>query len=468
MANSFIHLSFLRYCVSSLLLLALPANLAIHAQSAPGQAADTSNEQPQSGYLQQDSFSILGPYTGPVVKGVDTGTLTGKVMCGYQGWFGAPGDGSPGSGWRHWTRQQGPFADGNAKVDLWPDMSELSPEERFTTGFKLSNGCPAEVFSSYKEQTVLRHFQWMRDYGIDGVFVQRFATHLSNRASLDFCDTVLANCREGANRYGRAYSVMYDLSGLPKGHIDEVINDWRRLQAIITKDPAYLHDHGKPVVAVWGIGFNDGRDYTLDECRKLIEFLKNNSGEDGCTVVVGVPAYWLQLDNDALNDPKLLDVLKLADVISPWTVGRYTTLAEAAKYANDIIKPDLKWCRRQKVDFMPVVFPGFSWHNMKGGELNQIPRLHGQFLWSQFLDAKRAGVSMVYVAMFDEVDEGTAVFKCANDVPPGETSRFLTFDGLPADFYLKVVGEGTKLIRGETTIGSAWIEQGSSKSAIAN
>ena len=40
---------------------------------------------------------------------------------------------------------------------------------------------------------------------------------------------VLASCREGANRHGRAYAVMYDLSGLPAGHIDDVINDWRAL-----------------------------------------------------------------------------------------------------------------------------------------------------------------------------------------------------------------------------------------------
>ncbi|HXC34530.1 MAG TPA: hypothetical protein VNV43_01565, partial [Candidatus Acidoferrales bacterium] len=106
--------------------------------------------------------------------------------------------------------------------------------------------------------------------------------------------------------------------------------------------------------------------------------------------------------------------------------------------------------------------------NMKGGELNQIPRLRGQFLWSQFLNAKRAGASMVYVAMFDEVDEGTAIFKCANDVPPARTSQFVTFDGLPSDYYLKEVGQGTKLIHGETVAGSARLERPSSGNGVAN
>jgi hypothetical protein len=466
MGSDFMLLTVWRFCVS-LGLLALMANDATHAQIAPV-TADPLKGQSQAGNLRQDPYAVFGPYSGPTVKGVDTTTLTGKVMCGYQGWFGAPGDGSPDSGWRHWTKHQGDFADDNAKVDLLPDMSELTPDERFTTGFKLSNGRPVEVFSSYKKETVLRHFQWMHDYGIDGVFVQRFATHLGNRTSLEFCNTVLANCRDGANRYGRAYSVMYDLSGFPKGHIDDVINDWRHLKTAIAGDPAYLHDHGKPVVAVWGIGFNDGRDYTLDECRKLIEFMKNDPNAGGCRVMVGVPAYWLEMDRDAVHDPELLDVLKLADVISPWTVGRYRNPAEAAKYADDTLKPDLKWCRRQGISFMPVVFPGFSWHNMKGGTLDQIPRLRGEFLWSQFLNAKSAGASMVYVAMFDEVDEGTAIFKCANDVPQGGTSQFVTYDGLPADFYLRVVGRGTKLIRGEAVPRSAWIKPASSSDAFAN
>lgn len=421
-----------------------------NGQSAP-KPVNASNRQVSAKI--PDPYANFGPYKGPVFKGVDTTTLSNKVMCGYQGWFGAPGDGSSGSGWRHWTKHQGPFEDGNAKIDLWPDMSELDKNERFSTDFKMPDGRPAEVFSSYEKQTVVRHFQWMRDYGIDGVFVQRFATHLSSEAHLNFCNTVLANCREGANSNGRAYAVMYDLTGLQKGQIDVVINDWRQLrkQMRITDDPAYLHERGKPVVAVWGIGFNDGRKYTLDECRKLIEFLKNDPDVGGCTVMVGVPTHWRELDLDAVNDPSLLETLKMADIVSPWTVGRYSNPEEAAKYAEHVLKPDLAWCRQKGIDYMPVIFPGFSWYNMKGSKFNEIPRIKGQFLWSQFLNVKMAGASMVYVAMFDEVDEGTAIFKCANDVPAGEKSKFLTFDGLPSDFYLRMVGEGTKLIYGEAS-----------------
>jgi hypothetical protein len=86
--------------------------------------------------------------------------------------------------------------------------------------------------------------------------------------------------------------------------------------------------------------------------------------------------------------------------------------------------------------------------------LNQIPRLGGKFLWKQYVEAKRAGATMVYQAMFDEVDEGTAIFKCTNDVPVGE-SKFVTYEGLPSDHYLKLVGQATRMIRGELPVDEA-------------
>ena len=49
--------------------------------------------------------------------------------------------------------------------------------------------------------------------------------------------------------------------------------------------------------------------------------------------------------------------------------------------------------------------------------------------------------------MFDEVDEGTAIFKVANQPPAG--AHLLTLDGLPTDWYLRLTGEGTRLLRGE-------------------
>lgn len=386
----------------------------------------------------------------PPVPRVDVSTLTGKVMCGYQGWFSCPGDGA-GLGWTHWARRrQEPFAPGNVTVDLWPDVSEYAPHELFETGFRHADGRPARVFSSHNRDTVRRHFAWMRDYGIDGAFVQRFANGLRDGKLRDHKDAVLAHARAGANEAGRAFAVMYDLSGLPEGGTQRVIDDWKRLRGElgVAKDPACLHHNGRPVVAVWGIGFSDRnkpREYTLAECLDLVRFLKN----DGCTVMLGIPSGWRTLDRDALADPQLHALLAEADILSPWTVGRYRDPAGAKRHAERYWVPDLAWCREREIDYLPVVFPGFSWHNLKGAELDAIPRRKGEFLWSQFLAAKKAGAEMIYVAMFDEVDEGTAIFKCTNEPPVGEGVAFLTYEDLPPDFYLRLTGQGGRLLRGE-------------------
>jgi hypothetical protein len=114
-----------------------------------------------------------------------------------------------------------------------------------------------------------------------------------------------------------------------------------------------------------------------------------------------------------------------------------------------IWEPDLAWCREHKVDYLPTVFPGFSWHNLHRGKLDEIPRRKGEFLWSQFAAARQVGAEMIYVAMFDEVDEGTAIFKCANDPPAGEGASFASYEGLPSDYYLRLCGLGARMLRGE-------------------
>ena len=118
------------------------------------------------------------PFKGKSYPGVDTRTLTGKVMSGYQGWFSAQGDGDA-RGWTHWNGRDG-FKPGSCCIDLWPDVRELDANERYATPFLHADGKPAEVFSAANRKTVLRHFQWMQDAGIDGVFVQRFITDVSS------------------------------------------------------------------------------------------------------------------------------------------------------------------------------------------------------------------------------------------------------------------------------------------------
>jgi hypothetical protein len=370
----------------------------------------------------------------------------------YQGWFAAEGDGSE-RGWRHYPFR-GRFEPGACTIDLWPDVSELADDEKYATPFRHADGRTAYVFSSFNRKTVLRHFEWMQQYGIEGVFVQRFAIETRHEKDLQHCNTVLAHCREGANLHGRAYAVMYDLSGLPAGGVQAVIDDWKLLVDKMRigrdeQDQAYLQHNGKPVVAVWGIGFNDGRKYTLAECERLISFLKHDPQYGDCTVMAGVPTGWRTLDADSVKDEALHRVLADADIISPWTVGRYASLEQIDSHAERRWRSDIDWCKEHGKEYLPVAFPGFSWHNgHPPAPSNQIPRLDGKFLWRQFVAANRAGASMIYVAMFDEMDEGTAIFKCTNDPPVG-ASPFVTFAPMPPDHYLWLTGMGQKLLRGE-------------------
>ena len=79
----------------------------------------------------------MRPDTGPdAEKGVDRTTLTGKVMCGYQGWFTPRATAR--KGWAHY--QRGQFEPGSCKIDLWPDVSELGEDEKFATPFKHADG----------------------------------------------------------------------------------------------------------------------------------------------------------------------------------------------------------------------------------------------------------------------------------------------------------------------------------------
>lgn len=381
-------------------------------------------------------------------------SLFGKVLCGYQGWFNTPGDGAN-LGWRHYGFEK----PGQCHLDLWPDLSEFDESELHDTPLRFADGTIAKVFSSADPRTTLRHFEWMRDHGIDGVFLQRFGTTIQDARSRAHNDQVLAHVRAAAEATGRSFCLMYDLSGLRSGEIESVVmQDWKRLrqQLRILESPAYQHHAGRPVVAVWGIGFNDGRDYTIEECAELMRFLRDNPEFGQLTTMAGVPWAWRTLDQDAVADPALHGALDRVDLISPWAVGRYDEAGSIGRI-REVHEADAAWCRERGKEYLPVIFPGFSWANlmkMRGEEavLNQIPRNGGRFLWGQARERIHLGATMLYVAMFDEMDEATAIFKHATRVPDG-TLGFANEPDVPSDHYLWLTGEIGRALRREIPLG---------------
>ena len=313
-------------------------------------------------------FSFLGFVLWAVVpaNAGKPAAFDGKVVCGYQGWFRAEGDGS-GLGWRHYG-PKGKFQPGQCQIDLWPDVRGLPKEERFPTAFRHPDGSVAEVFSSVRPATVETHFRWMKEHGIDGVMLQRFATSTREPRSRQGLDTVLANVRASAASQGRGWALMYDLSGLKSGDAGIVMEDWKRLLAEKKIEPSsdagYFRHRGKPLVALWGLGFND-RDPMLDDWEKLLRFFKSEAMEGGCAIMVGVPYHWRVLGRDTIQDKRLHELIAMADIISPWAVGRLSTPEDATARVESVLKPDLAKAREMGKDYLPVVFPGFSWQNLK-------------------------------------------------------------------------------------------------------
>lgn len=438
----------------------------------------------------------------PHVDGEPFNTYRGLVMAGYQGWFGAPGDGCShalhkNTEWYHY-RENDIFEPGVLKnsIDFWPDMREY--EKKYTPGkFIFPNGEKATVYSAYDKSSVLLHFKWMKDYGVDGVFMQRFVGEvIDNPDGKDHFDKVLESAMEGSNTYQRAICVMYDLGGFmssSKRGTEALLTDAQNIMDKYqlkdrTKQKFYLYQNEKPLIVLWGVGFNDNRPYSLTD----IESLMNGLKEKGFSIMLGVPTYWRERRNDALPDAKLHDLIKAADVIMPWFVGRYDNNSYSNFYS--LIQNDIAWCKTNKVEYAPLCFPGSSDRNMHPNN-GVNSRLGGKFYWNQMYNCIKSGAQMLYIAMFDEIDEGTAIYKCMNqsDVPGdrSDTDYYVVYrngsysmssqkvdglegdnwcrsaselnvifqgieDGLPTDHYLWLTGQARKMLRGEIPLKSTW------------
>jgi len=381
------------------------------------------------------------------VNAPDPSTIDKKVLFGYQGWFSTPAN--PAVGWFHWSKGSAVPSGSACNFDVWPDSTEFGADELYPTSLHYSNGQTAGLYLASNPKTINRHFQWMQTYGLDGILLQRFVNEIANPSDPHgiMRDNVTKAIIAASAATGRVWSIEYDTSGSDPTTVLTVLqNDWNLLVNTIgiLKSPQYLRQNGKPVITLWGFGFT-GNTNSNSTAIAVINWFKSQ----GVYVMGGVPYWWRTSTQD--SQPGFLDVYLAYDLVMPWAVGRYSDNSSFTNLYKTVAVPDISFAQSKNVGYAPIIFPGFSWANMHGDPsiFNQIPRRGGTFFNMQAdTYVNHDGVTFIKIAMFDEVDEGTAMFKAAATkaaTPSDGTFLYLGIDGtaMPSDQYLVWAGQLT-------------------------
>ena len=121
---------------------------------------------------------------------------------------------------------------------------------------------------------------------------------------------------------------------------------------------------------------------------------------------------------------------------------------------KEVWEGDLAELKASGNGYMPTAFPGLLLGqpapDAAGHDDDRSAQ--GEFYWRQFAIFRELGIRTVFVGMFDEVNEGTAIYKVANQTPVGK--YFVTYEGLPSDWYLKLTGAATRMIRGDAPLST--------------
>ena len=300
------------------------------------------------------------------------------------------------------------------------------------------------LFSSYDQQTVDTHFRWMAENGIDTAALQRFDPVGGEGPVRNAVSTRVMN---SAQTYGVKFYIMYDCSSWPSNpFVSDIESDWTNeiIGALhLTNSPMYALQNGKPVVCIWGFGFNDGNHpWPTNVCINVINYFKSQ----GCYVMGGVPTYWRTGVND--SQPNFLSAYSDFDMISPWMVGRIGNTNDSENYFNNANIGDITYCTNNGIDYQPCILPGDT------GQ-----RTHGNLMWFEFANFTKLGVQGIYISMFDEFNEGNQIACSAENasmIPTGSGSRYLTLgqDGAAcsSDYYLRLTGDGGRMLKGQTPL----------------
>jgi Carbohydrate binding module (family 6) len=368
------------------------------------------------------------------------GDVVGKITVGYQGWFACIGDGAPIDAWWHWSNNEAQApSPSNNNIKAWPDMTIYA--KGYQTGYaNLGNGQPATLFSSVDQQVVDTHFSLMQANGCDTAALQRFDPNGSEGPSRN---EVTGMVNTAAQTYGRKFYIMYDATGWTNMQT-EMPTDWTNVMSQYTSSSAYAHQNGKPVVGIWGFGFNDtNHPWSAADCLSVIQWFQSQ----GCYVMGGVPTYWRTGTSDSRAG--YLGTYSAFNMISPWMVGRIGTAADSDSFYTNVNVGDQAYCNANGIDYQPCVLPG----DLSTG----TQRTHGNFMWEQFYNMVRVGAQGIYISMFDEYGEGNQIVNTAATqagVPTNSGLQSLDQDGTAcsADYYLRLTNDGGRMLKGQIAL----------------
>ena len=410
------------------------------AGGSAGAAAGTSGAGGQGG-AAAGSGGSAGAGAGGAAG---SGDIVGKVTVGYQGWFDAANDGAGiDPPWWHWTTDRNTPTAANISIKSWPDVSELG--KTYATGLpNLGGAGPAALYSDWDASTVDTQVKWMQDAGIDTIALQRFGDF---RGTGEARNVVATNVRLAAEAHGRKFYVMYDISGWDTWQAD-LKSDWTTHivgELRLTASPAYAKQNGKPVVAIWGLGYS-GHPGTPQTTLDVVTYFQGL----GMYVIGGVGNDWRTADGTRWSQAGFLSVYDALDAISPWMVGVIGDAAGSDANRQTYNEGDVAYLHARGKHYQPCVLPG---------DLSEHQRHHGDFMWHQLYNMIQIGSDGLYISMYDEYNEGNQIAKTAAtsaDVPAG--SGFVTLDedgtACSSDYYLRLTGDGGKMLKKQLPLTS--------------
>ncbi len=410
--------------------------------SSPGRADAGAEPTSDAGAAEGGAAEGSAAEGGAAEAGANSSDIVGKVTVGYQGWFDAAGDGSGISPpWWHWTGDRNTPTTTDIGIVSWPDMTEYATT--YPTGFaNLGSGATASLYSDWDATTVDTQVQWMQTVGIDTIALQRFS---------DFRDTgearnvVAGHVRDSAEAHGRKFYVMYDISGWTTFDTD-LPADWMQHitgELHLTDSAAYARQGGKPVVAIWGVGYS-GHPGTPQTTLGVITWFQSQ----GMYVIGGVGNDWRTADGTRWSQAGFGQVFDALDAISPWMVGVIGNDADSDANRATYNEGDVAYLHARGKDYQPCVLPG---------DLSGHQRVHGDFMWHQFYNMIQIGSDGLYISMYDEFNEGNQIAKTAAtsaSIPAGSTFVTLDEDGTAcsSDYYLRLTGDGGKMLKGQIAL----------------